>query len=202
MRGLRSTVALLVVLIGLSAYIYFVTWKQPEAGSETARDRVFAALDADKIDEIRITSASGETTAVRKQDSGWQITAPLTTKADTAEIASITSNLSSLEVTRVVDENPSDLKEYGLDPPLAEVEFKASSEKDYAEPRKLLLGEKSPTGSDVFAKRDGETRVILIPGQARSCHGDDRRHCVGIRQGGDRLEADTADRRCCRRLDR
>jgi len=32
MRGLRSTMALLVVLLGLGAYIYFVTWKQPEGG--------------------------------------------------------------------------------------------------------------------------------------------------------------------------
>ena len=30
MRGLRSTIALLVVLIGLGAYIYFVTWKQSD----------------------------------------------------------------------------------------------------------------------------------------------------------------------------
>ena len=30
MRGLRTTIGLVVVLGGLLAYIYFVTWKQPE----------------------------------------------------------------------------------------------------------------------------------------------------------------------------
>ena len=34
MRGLRSTIALLVVLAGLGAYIYFVTWKKtPETAA-------------------------------------------------------------------------------------------------------------------------------------------------------------------------
>ena len=32
MRGLRTTIGLVVVLGGLFAYIYFVTWKQPEGG--------------------------------------------------------------------------------------------------------------------------------------------------------------------------
>ena len=42
MRGLRSTIALFVVLIGLSAYIYFVTWKQPAQDSASKQERVFA----------------------------------------------------------------------------------------------------------------------------------------------------------------
>lgn len=164
MRGLRSTVALLVVLGGLCTYIYFVTWRQPEGESGTTRERVFAALETDKVDEIRIKSQAGDTTTMSKQGDEWQVTAPLTVKADASEVAAITNNLGSLEVTRVVDENPSDLKEYGLDAPLVEIEFKASGQKEYAEPHKLFLGAKSPTGGDVFARRDGDKRVILIPG--------------------------------------
>ena len=34
MRGLRSTIALIVVLAGLGGYIYFVTWKIPEGGAD------------------------------------------------------------------------------------------------------------------------------------------------------------------------
>ena len=58
MRGLRSTIALVVVLAGLGAYIYFVTWKQPEGGADAAKkqEKVFAALEADKIDELKVKS--------------------------------------------------------------------------------------------------------------------------------------------------
>ena len=164
MRGLRSTIALFVILIGLGAYIYFVTSKLPEGTAETAREKVFPALNSDAIDEITVKSATGDATSVRKADGVWQMTAPRQLKADSAELASITSNLGSLEVSRVVDENPTDLKDYGLDPPMVEITFKASGDKAYAGERRLLIGGKSPTGGDVFARHDTDKRVLLVPG--------------------------------------
>ena len=66
MRGLRSTIALVVVLAGLGAYIHFVTWKQPEAGaSDSKQEKVFAALESDKIEEVKVKSDKGDTTTVR-----------------------------------------------------------------------------------------------------------------------------------------
>ena len=78
--------------------------------------------------------------------------------------ASITTNLGTLEITRVVDENPADLKEYGLDAPRVEIEFKASGDKTYGDYHRLLIGAKSPTGGQLFAMRDADKRVILVPG--------------------------------------
>jgi hypothetical protein len=46
MRGLRSTGVLLLVLIGLGAYIYFVTWRQPDPAQST-ENRVYKPLIAD-----------------------------------------------------------------------------------------------------------------------------------------------------------
>ena len=163
MRGLRSTIALLAVLIGLGAYIYFVVSDAPESGTST-QERVFAALDGDTIDELKVKSETGETTSVKKDAGAWQMTAPLAVKANETDIGSITTNLGTLEITRVVDENPADLKEYGLDAPRVEIEFKASGDKTYGDYHRLLIGAKSPTGGQVFAMRDAEKRVILVPG--------------------------------------
>jgi Domain of unknown function (DUF4340) len=167
MRGLRSTIALLVVLVGLCAYIYFVLSKKPEGGAE-AKERVFVSLDADTIDEIKVKSESGDTTTVKKTDGMWQMTAPLTVKADAMQASAIATNLSTLEITRVVDENPADLKEYGLDSPRVEIEFKASGNKSYADAHRLFLGGKSATGGDLFARRDADKRVILVAGYTDS----------------------------------
>ena len=161
MRGLRSTIALLVVLLGLGAYIYFVTWKRPDAADATSKqEKVFTALESDKIEELKVRAEKGDQTTVVKKNGGWQITQPITVKADDSEVSSIASGLSQASMTRVVDENPTDLKEYGLATPRLEIDFKASGDKDY---RKLLVGDKSPTGSDMFAKRNDEKRVFLIP---------------------------------------
>jgi hypothetical protein len=50
-RGFRSTLLLLIVLVGLVAYIYFVDRNQP-LGDTVERDAVFAALEADDLEEL------------------------------------------------------------------------------------------------------------------------------------------------------
>ena len=168
MRGLRSTLALLVVLIGLCAYIYFVVSKKPAGGTDAAKERVFVSLDADKIDEIKVKSESGDNTTVKKANAAWQVTAPIAVKADETQTSAIATNLSTLEITRVVDENPGDLKEYGLDSPRVAIEFKASGDKTYGDYHRLFIGGKSPTGGDLFARRDGDKRVVLVAGYTDS----------------------------------
>src|SRR6266850_7228709 len=137
MRGLRSTIALLAVLLG---------------------------LDADKIDEIKVKSESGDTTTVRKAKATWQVAEPIMVKGDDMQAGAIATNLSTLEATRVVDENPADLKEYGLDSPRITIEFKASGDKTYGDYHRLFIGGKSPTGGDLFARRDADKRVVLVAG--------------------------------------
>jgi Domain of unknown function (DUF4340) len=159
MRGLRSTVALIVVLIGLGAYIYFVTWKKP-AESASKQEKVFAGIEAGKIEELKIASDKGDVTTLKKDGTAWQLTAPIAGKADESEASGIANALGQLEIVRVIDENPADLNEYGLLTPRIEVNFKAAGDKDY---RRLLIGEKSPTGSDLFAKRNDDKKVFLIP---------------------------------------
>src|SRR5829696_7496022 len=101
MRGLRSTIALILVLAGLGAYIYFVTWKRPEGGDANAKklDKVFQGLEADKLEEIKISTAAGEATALKKDADGWQITQPITAKAEESEVSGITTALGQAEVS-------------------------------------------------------------------------------------------------------
>src|SRR3954470_24539209 len=150
MRGLRSTLALVLVLGGLGAYIYFVTWKTPATDASKKQDKVFASVESDKIEEIKVTSAAGDATTLRKEGSGWQVTQPIAAKADESEVSGIASALSSVEITRVIDENPASLNDYGLSNPRIEIDFKAAGDKDY---RKLLVGEKAPAGGDLYAMR-------------------------------------------------
>jgi hypothetical protein len=162
MRGLRSTIALIVVLGGLGAYIYFVTWKMPEGGADASakKEKVFAGFEADKVDEIKVTSAAGDATTLKKEGGAWQVVQPITAKADESEVSGITTALGQIEVSRVIDENPTNLNDYGLSNPRIEIDFKGAGGKDS---RKLLVGDKSPTGSDLFAKRNDEKKVFLIP---------------------------------------
>jgi hypothetical protein len=146
------------VLAGLGAYIYFVESRRDPA-AESANPKAFAELAADAIEEIEFKNTAGETSRVQRVGTDWQLVAPDKADADDGVVGTVTSNLSTLEVQRVVDENPSDLAQFGLNPPRIDLSFRV---KDQTEFRRLLVGEKTPTGGDVFAKLPNETRVFLI----------------------------------------
>ncbi len=160
MRGVRSTLILLVVFVGLASYIYFVERKRPAGSEFPTKEKVFA-VESSKIQEIRIKAASGETSLLRRSGDKWQMVEPTATAADETELSSITSNLASLEIQRVVEEAAADLKPYGLAEPRIEVAFKAEGDKDY---RRLFIGEKTATGGDLYAKLATDKKVFLIAG--------------------------------------
>jgi hypothetical protein len=159
MRGLRSTLALTVVLAGLGAYIYFVTSKQDDTGA-TKQEKVFAGLEADKIEELKIRSESGDVTTVKKGADGWLLVSPVAGKASQTEVLGVTSALEQVNIERVLEEAPADLKEYGLDAPRIEIEFKSAGGTPSGH---LLIGAKTATGGNLYAKRSDEKRVVLVP---------------------------------------
>jgi hypothetical protein len=157
MRGLRSTLALLAVFIGLGAYIYFVTWKQPESPASDL-EKVFASVESDAIDEVTVKSASGDVTTIKKAGGAWAIVAPVSVPAAEAEATGLTSALAQLELVRVIDPNPSSLGEFGLEKPRVEVEFKGPNNVS----GRLYLGDKTPTGTGLYARRNDDKQVFLV----------------------------------------
>ncbi len=127
--------------------------------SGSKQEKVFAAVQADQIDELKVKAESGDVTTLKKTSGAWSLVAPMATAASEAEASSVTSALSALEIERVVDENPTDVKDYGLETPRIEIDFKASEGKASG---RLLVGAKTPTGASMYARRNDEKRVFLV----------------------------------------
>jgi hypothetical protein len=157
MRGLKSFVALVVVAAGLGAYIYFVESKRnPDAAKPV--EKVFA-VQASAIDSLTVKSSSGDSTSLEKSGNDWTIVDPVKADADADVVSGITSNLASLEIQRVVEQKPGDYTQFGLQPPRVEIDFTASGDKT---PHRLLVGAKTPTGGDMYARLGDQDRVFLI----------------------------------------
>lgn len=155
MRGVRSLIVLVVLAAAIGWYAYRDAQKGPiEEGPK--RDKVFA-VEADKIEEVEVKSESGERTTVRRKGTEWQIVQPVTAAPDQASVSGITTNLASVDIQRVIEENPADLKEFGLAPPRVEIAFKAGGVE-----RRLQIGQKTPAGTDLYAKLADEKRVFLV----------------------------------------
>jgi hypothetical protein len=157
MRGLTTTSLLLVVLAALGGYIYF--YETGEIPDPNAKPRAFDELASDNIQEIQIKNADGHTSRAQLESGNWQLVEPVKADADDGVVGTVTSNLATLEVQRVVDEMPTDLTQYGLEPARIDVGFRLRDQKEL---QHLLVGDKTATGGDLYAKRPNEPRVFLI----------------------------------------
>ena len=159
MRGLTSTLLLVVVLAGLGAYIYFVDSKRPAAGvdgSSETKEKVFT-VEADKINELRVTY-QGESSVLKKEADGWKMIEPAQVEADPPEAIGLATALTNVDIVRVVDENAANLEQFGLATPQITVAFKA----DGGAAGTLKLGNKNATQGEIYALKNDEKRVFLV----------------------------------------
>ncbi len=161
-----KTYLAVALLVGLGAYIYFVEAKR-EAKPEKPKEKVLA-IDKAKVKELTITPSGGEGVRVVKEGGGWRMAEPKAVPADGGECDSLASTLESLEVDEVVTESPSSLADYGLEKPKLTV---GVLQEGASEPLKLLIGEKLPDGSGVYAKLPTRGRVFTIPSYVESTLG-------------------------------
>ncbi|TDI22088.1 MAG: DUF4340 domain-containing protein, partial [Acidobacteria bacterium] len=161
MRGLRSTLVLLLVALGLGAYIYFVESDRPPGGTPEPRDTVFD-FESDDITRLSVTAESGDHTVLEKTDNRWRLVEPFAGAVDVTEVVALASSLASLEMQRVVaePEETTDLTAFGLGEPRIEVGVTTTTGTD----ARLLIGEQTPTGGDLYATLAGSNRVFLISG--------------------------------------
>jgi len=160
MRGLRFLI-LLLIAIPIGWYAYRDSKKGP-VNDAPKKDKVFS-VEVDKIDELEIKSESGDRTTLKKKGNDWEIVQPVSGPSDQSTVSGITSNLSSLEIQRVIDENPASVKEFGLASPRIEVAYKSGGQQ-----HRLQIGDKTPPGSDLYAKLADGKRVFLIPAYLES----------------------------------
>ena len=158
MRGGKSLLVLLVVALGLGAYIYFVEAKRDLGDPALKRDKVFT-LDQSKVEEIDIKAASGETTRLKKNNNLWQVVAPATLEADQSEVSSLLTSLETLEIQRVLEEKPASLKPFELEPPRLSVAIRNTGETNW---HRVNVGSKTPTGADLYATVEGQPRLVLL----------------------------------------
>ena len=161
MRGLRSTVVLLAVALGLGAYIYFVESDRPPGGTPEARETVFD-FESDDIIRLSVTAESGDRTVIEKANDRWRLVEPFAGAVDVTEVVAVSSSLATLEIQRTVTEpeDAPDLTAFGLAEPRIEIGVTTTTGTD----TRLVIGERTPTGDDLYATITGSNRVFLISG--------------------------------------
>ena len=155
-KGLLIAVVLLAVLSGV------VWWsnKKQAAAPKTPTDTTTKMLTIpdDQFLEIRVRKLTGEVLDLRRDTGKWRIAEPLPLGADPDSVSSMVGNLTNLNADKVIEENASDLKPYGLDTPTLDI---VVTKKD-GKTAEVLVGDDVPTGSGAYAKLVNDPRVFTI----------------------------------------
>ena len=124
----KGTLVLLLVFAVLGGYVYYSDFYNQEERQkqETDKKKLFGG-DAKDVSEITLEYEGRSVTAVRKDDTNWEITMPAGLEADPETWDQLASNFVNIQKDQVVSGEKTDLAPYGLDKPPIVVRTKLKS---------------------------------------------------------------------------
>lgn len=132
--------------------------KLPDAPSDL-RDRTIMAFDTNAVNKLELKYAGGSIICEKKSDDEgeiWQITAPIKTKANSAQIDEILRQLHDLKADEFISDEAQDLTIYGLEQPQIQVVIFIEG----SDAETLLVGKKA--GELVYVKATSSESVYLV----------------------------------------
>lgn len=163
-RGLAIAGVLLAALTGT---LYWSNHRKPEETTKVSADtppKILSLTEAD-ITSVDVQKRGTDQVQLARDKSGqWEITTPKPLRADQTRVTGMLSNLTSLTADRLVEEKASDLGQYGLANPSAEIVISEKGNKTH----KLLIGDDTPTQNGAYAMLEGDPRVFTIGSYAKS----------------------------------
>lgn len=155
----QTTVALAVILavLGGAYYLYEIRWAPEREQAESRKGRVFAVEPKDvSVVEIK---RGAETLRLERAGDGWEMTAPVKTRANGTEVDGMLTTILTAKIDREIAATPASPAEFGLDKPVADIDLTLKDGKQVG----LSIGAKSPTGVWVYASEKGKPAVFVLP---------------------------------------
>lgn len=161
---MKQLIAAAIVLAALAGTLYWSNHRKPATDSASASSSSPAvkvvSLKQDDISKLEVKIKSGDDVVLnRVGPSSWKITSPRPLIADQDPVSTILYNLSPMDGATVIDEKPSDLKQFGLAEPEAQV---SATEKD-GKTHTILVGDDTPTGDSAYVMLSGDPKVYSVP---------------------------------------
>ena len=155
----QTTVALAVILaiLGGAYYLYEIRWASEREQAASRKGRVFTVEPKD-VTAVEI-KRGGETLRLARAGDGWEMTAPVKTRANGAEVDGMLTTILTAKIDREIAATPASPAEFGLDKPVADIDLTLKDGKQVG----LSIGAKSPTGVWVYASEKGKPAVFVLP---------------------------------------
>jgi Domain of unknown function (DUF4340) len=164
MMKMKQLIAAAIVLAALAGTLYWSNHRKPASDSVSASSSSSTvkviSLKQDDISKLEVKIKSGDDVVLKRVGaSSWKITSPKSLMADQDPVSTILYNLSPMDGGTVIDEKPTDLKQFGLAEPEAQV---SATEKD-GKTHTVLVGDDTPTGDSAYVMLSGDPKVYSVP---------------------------------------
>jgi len=163
MMKMRQLLVATVVLAALAATLYWSNHRKPandsvSASSSTVNAKVIS-LTQDDITKLEVKKKDGDDVVLsRAGASNWKITSPKPLVADQESVSTILYNLSPMDGATLIDDKATDLKQFGLADPEAQV---SATGKD-GKTNTILIGDETPTADAAYVMVSGQSKVYSV----------------------------------------
>ena len=116
----------------------------------------FLPVAREEITELELRRDGGAVTC-RRDGQVWKVIEPPGAKVTSDLVASFVENLTPEKEVQIMEETAKDLSAYGLDRPRVTVTVKGKNIM-----ATVLLGDRNPTGSAVYVRKENSQQVVLL----------------------------------------
>lgn len=162
MKKFAKIIALVIVLGALIGSYVYLTKKPPKnqaSQSDTSASSkiTLVKVDSKNITKMNLVNQKGNLTLERNGDN-WVVKSAEGVKLNKSAIDDLVSSFSVLQAEKVVDENPSDLEQYGLKTPAATATATLSDGKEEV----FYVGNQTAQGSTYYFMMKGDPKVYTV----------------------------------------
>lgn len=154
----KTTLLLLAAFAGLLALVLYFDSKGEKKKAADEKTNTLISLTAADVRKVSLVRNGQPLTFERDEAGPWRLTAPIQAAADAYEADGFLSTLTSLRIERVVEKAAKDPAAYEI--PKTEVSLWV---KGQDAPVRLLVGMENPLDHSLFAKREDDPRIVLLP---------------------------------------
>ncbi|MCW5784626.1 MAG: DUF4340 domain-containing protein [Nitrospirales bacterium] len=153
----RVTLILALVVLGLGGYILLVDIPQSrQLEKQETQERQILPFDDRAITQITWATPTDTIRLERDDQWRWMMTEPMRSPADSREIRRILRALTIGKIKRHIEDGPSNLSAYGLEPPYLTLTLTTPTET-----QEMALGDAGPFAPSLYVQTKPDNQVVL-----------------------------------------
>ncbi len=150
----KETLILAIVFLSLGGYVYFFEREIEETIPDVENLIDFNTEDVREI----VLKSRNQTILFEKENDKWKIKQPQSVDLDQRKVEDLLT-VFHYRIVRVLEISPSEVSQFGLDPPELEFGLKLKGEETF---KTLLIGSDSPGGGSCYGMITGKSKVYVL----------------------------------------